>query len=142
MIWTIGPTSLEGQDQYGQTYYLQGKTNGVFRPLRAIICPYSTQEQLALVHRSGVFYDFTDIYHRIYELNETSRSADGPPFKTTTNGFALLDIPYHLLRRPFWPVISLRHPCLGAIFSISANWRPYRLPIRIVSHSNVILLES
>ena len=74
MIRTIGPTSLEGQDQYGQTYYLQSKTNGVFRPLRAIICPYSTQEQLALVHRSGVFYDFTDIYHRIYELNETSRS--------------------------------------------------------------------
>ena len=74
MIRTIGPTSLEGQERWGQTYYLQGKTNGVFRPLRAIICPYSTQEQLALVHRSGVFYDFTDIYHRIYERNETVRS--------------------------------------------------------------------
>jgi len=74
MIRTIGPTSLEGQERWGQTYYLQGKTNGVFRPLRAIICPYSTQEQLALVHRSGVFYDFTDIYHRIYKRNEPVRS--------------------------------------------------------------------
>ena len=34
-----------------------------------IICPYSTPEQVALVQRSGVFYDFMDIYHHLYEHN-------------------------------------------------------------------------
>ena len=53
---------------------LWGKTTGVFRSQRAIICPYSMQEQVTLVQHSGVFYDFTDIYHRIYEHNEPVRA--------------------------------------------------------------------
>ena len=74
MVRAIGPMSLEGQERWGRTLYSWGKTTGVFRSQRAIICPYSTQEQVALVQHSSVFYDFTDIYHRIYEHNEPVRA--------------------------------------------------------------------
>ena len=69
MVRAIGPTSSEGQQMHGRTLYSWGKTTSVFKPQRAIICPYSTPEQVALVQRSGVFYDFTDIYHHLYEHN-------------------------------------------------------------------------
>jgi hypothetical protein len=59
---------------HGRTLYSWGKTTGVFKPQRAIICPYSTPEQVALVQRSGVFYDFTGIYHRLYEQNVDIRA--------------------------------------------------------------------
>ena len=69
MVRAVGPTSREGQRMHGRTLYSWGKTTGVFKPECVIICPYSTPEQAALVRRSGIFYDFTDIYRRLYEHN-------------------------------------------------------------------------
>ena len=89
MIRTIGPMSLEGQEKWGRTLYSVGKTPGVFRSQRVIICPYSTQEQVALVQRSGVFYDFTDIYHRIYERYE--------PVSTTVEWVKSIEIAFWLI---------------------------------------------